>query len=185
VPTVDDTAARRLRDEEVRERLSRLEELLALVEQAPGPSGELALSAVTELSQVYGEALARAVSYALESTAPLEAFVRDELIGHLMVLHGIHPQPVRERIAHVVDELRPAVAERGGEIAFGGVEENVATVTLTMSGCGSSAQGLTQAVREAVLAVAPELAQVTITPQKARTAAFIPLGALADNRVPS
>jgi Fe-S cluster biogenesis protein NfuA len=179
-------AAARLRDDEVRERLSRLEHLLALVEETPGPSGELAMSAVTELAQVYGEALARAVCHAAESPALLESLVRDELIGHLLVLHDIHPEPAGPRVARAVDALRPMVAEQGGEIALLGVEDGVAKVTLSVggcgSGCGSSAQGLHQAVREAVLSVAPELDEVSIVagrpPAAPAPSAFIPLSSL-------
>lgn len=33
----------------------------------------------------------------------------DALLEHLLVLHGIHPDPVERRVAHALDELRPAV----------------------------------------------------------------------------
>ena len=172
----------RLRDEEVRARLDRLEDLLALVEKTPGPSGELALSAVTELAQVYGEALARVVDHAASAGATelLSAYTGDELIGHLLVLHGVHPEPVESRVARAVDEVQPAVVEHGGRLALRGIEDGVATVELTVGGCGSSGQGLRDAVREAVLCVAPELNDVNIASSRpAAQPAFVPLTTLS------
>jgi len=177
-----DAAPLRLRDEEVRARLDRLEDLLALVEKTPGPTGELAMSAVTELAQVYGEALARVVDRAASAEASelLDAFVQDELVGHLLVLHGVHPDPVESRVARAVDEVQPAVVEHGGKIALRGIEDGVATVELTVGGCGSSGQSMRDAVREAVLCVAPELTDVTIASARpAAEPAFVPLATLS------
>lgn len=174
-----DSARRpRLPDEEVRARLTRLEDLLALVEETPGPTAELAASAVSELAQVYGEALARAIDHAAASESPalLDALVGDELLGHLLVLHEIHPAPTQSRVAQAVEGLRPAVVEQGGQIALGGIDDGVATVNLTLGGCGSSGQGARQAVREAVLCAAPELTDVIIASSSPAAApAFVPL----------
>ncbi|MEU6643961.1 NifU family protein [Saccharomonospora sp. NPDC046836] len=169
----------RLRDEAVRERLARLDEVLEQVEEIPGPAGELALAAITELAQVYGEALARATGYAAEVPTLLETLVGDELLGHLLVLHDIHPEPVHRRVARVIDELRTAVTDGGGEIALAGIEHGVATVTLSTGGCGSAASGVRDAVRQAVLAVAPELTDVTmVVPAGEHDTAFIPIESL-------
>jgi Fe-S cluster biogenesis protein NfuA len=167
----DPTAADRLDDAAVRERLTGLDELLDRVEQIPGPAGELALEAVAALAEVYGEALARAMAL----TADPGAFVADELLGHLLVLHGIHPDPVERRVARALDEMAPALRERGGEVALAGLDDGVARVRLTVSGCGSA--GVEEEVRTAVLAVAPELHDVRReTPPRAPT--FVPLDSL-------
>lgn len=170
----------RLDDATVHERLTRLDELLEQVEAIPGPSGEVALEAVSALADVYGEALARATAYASGSPALIEAMTRDELLGHLLVLHGIHPDPVERRVAHALDELRPAVQERGGDVELAGIDQGVASVRLSISGCSSA--GVEDAIREAVLAVAPELSDVQRAPAAGgRDAAFIPLDALLRN----
>jgi Fe-S cluster biogenesis protein NfuA len=161
----------------VRERLTRLDELLAQVEAIPGPAGELALEAVSALAEVYGEALARATAYASDVPAVLTALTGDELLGHLLVLHGVHPEPVERRVAHALDELRPALRERGGDVELAGIDQDVATVRLSTKGCSSA--GVEDAIREAVLAVAPELSDVARAPTAGRRdAAFVPLDAL-------
>ncbi|EFE65374.1 predicted protein [Streptomyces viridosporus ATCC 14672] len=53
------------------------------------------------------------------------------------------------------------------------------------SGCGSASTGIEEAVREAVLAVAPELTAVEPVPETAsREAAFVPLDALSRRPAP-
>lgn len=176
--------ADRLRDDAVAARLGRLEELLGQLEQTPGPAGEIALDAVSELTRVYGEALARAVGYAAEVPAVLASFVGDELLDHLLVLHDIHPEPVDRRVGRAIEALRPGVAERGGEVELAGIDGGVARVSLSMSGCGSTTAGVRDAVREAVLAVAPELSDVTVESGGQRDPAFVPLTSLMAGGAP-
>lgn len=170
-------AAIRLDNAAVRDRLARLDGLLEQVEAIPGPSGEIALEAVSALAEVYGEALARAIAYASDTPGLTQSIVEDELLGHLLVLHGIHPDPVERRVTRALDELRPAVQERGGDLELSGIDRGVAMVQLSIKGCSSA--GVEDAVREAVLTAAPELSDVQRAPAAAkRDAAFIPVDTL-------
>ncbi|MFE1328444.1 NifU family protein [Streptomyces sp. NPDC058735] len=170
-----EAAPARLADPDVEARLARLDEVLDGLEPVPGPATE----AVRLLTEVYGEALARVLDHA---DGPLAArLADDELVGHLLVLHDIHPESAEQRAARAVERLRPAVRERGGDVEWAGVDGQVARVRLTTgggcgSGCGGGAPDVTEVVREAVLAMAPELTAVqslTQTPP-----AFVPLTTL-------
>lgn len=172
----------RLDDPAVQERLTRLEDLLGRLEQIPGPAGELALDAVSALAEVYGEALARATAYAAAAPSVVGAMADDELLGHLLVLHEIHPEPVEQRVVRALDGLRPAVQERGGDVELIGIEGSVATVRVSVSGCGSA--GVVDAVRDVVLAVAPELSDVRPAPAD-REATFVPLDSLLTRPAPT
>ncbi|GAA4858802.1 MULTISPECIES: NifU family protein [Saccharopolyspora] len=165
--------AERVDDAGVRERLARIDELLGQVEQAPGPAARIALDAVSALAEVYGEALARAVEQAGAAREPLLA---DELVGHLLVLHDLHPDPPERRVARALDALRPELAARGVEVALLGAADGVASVRLSGGGCGCSSAEAEEPVRAAVLAAAPELAEVRF--DGAAEAAFVPLDAL-------
>ncbi|SNQ52150.1 Nitrogen fixation protein NifU [Frankia canadensis] len=172
---------RRLDDRAVRERLAQLDEVLAKVERIPGPSGELALEAVSSLAAVYGEALARVVGHAAGAPEVTAALTADELVGHLLVLHDVHPEPVATRVSDAIERLRPAVRHRGGEIELVGIERGVAEISLTLGGCGSAATEVLDAAREVVLAVAPELSDVRRQPPSdgtSRDSAFVPLDAV-------
>jgi Fe-S cluster biogenesis protein NfuA len=171
-------APARLDDHAVRERLAVLDEQLAQLEATPGPIGELALAAVCGLAEIYGQALGRALD--LADPALVERMLGDDLIGHLLVLHGIHPQPVEARVARVIENLRAAPSARGAEIELAGIDQGVATVRVSVTGCGSSAAGgLKRAIRDALLAAVPELADVTTVPAgRPSPAAFVPLDSL-------
>ncbi|MEU4489801.1 NifU family protein [Streptomyces purpurascens] len=179
-----EAAGVRLADPDVEARLARLDGLLEGLESAPGPTTRSATEAVALLTEVYGEALARVMDHA---DGPLaENLAGDELLGHLLVLHDIHPEPAERRAARAVERLRPAVQERGGDVEWAGVEGQVARVRLTSgggcgsgSGCGGGGSGseVTDAVRAAVLAVAPELTAVEPLPSTPAPA-FVPLTTL-------
>ncbi|MEU9441705.1 NifU family protein [Streptomyces sp. NPDC048304] len=171
--------AGRLANPEVEARLARLNELLAGLESAQGPAGTTAVEAVRVLTEVYGEALARVLDLAAEQLSGQLA--GDELLGHLLVLHGLHPEPPARRAERAVDRLRPAVRERGGDVELVGVDGEVARVRVSEGGgCGSGCGGgptVADAVREAVLAAAPELTAVEQLPAPPAPA-FVPLDSL-------
>ncbi|WP_435281398.1 NifU family protein [Streptomyces koelreuteriae] len=175
-----EAAGARLADPEVEARLARLDDLLEGLESAPGPTTRSATEAVALLTEVYGEALARVMDHADGTLAGNLA--GDELLGHLLVLHDIHPEPAERRAARAVERLRPAVQERGGDVEWAGVEGQVGRVRLTSgggcgSGCGGGGSEVTDAVRAAVLAVAPELTAVEPLPSTPAPA-FVPLTTL-------
>ncbi|MER7896746.1 NifU family protein [Streptomyces sp. NPDC096046] len=179
-----EAAGARLADPDVEARLGRLDELLEGIESAPGPTTRSATEAVALLTEVYGEALARVLDHADERLA--ERLAEDELLAHLMVLHDIHPEPAERRAARAVERLRPAVQERGGDVEWAGVEGQVARVRLTTGGCGSGCGGggseVTDAVRAAVLSVAPEL--TAVEPVTETAPAFVPLTTLTHRGAP-
>ncbi len=152
---------RRLDDPTVRQRLTRLDDLLDRIEQVPGPTADAAMEAIQTLTEVYGEALARVMGHADEEL--LAHLHDDELICHLLVLHDLDPDPVQRRVERAVAMLRAEVETRGGHVELVGVDDGVARIRLSGGGCkscSSSASDLEVAVRESILALAPELRDV-------------------------
>jgi hypothetical protein len=96
-----------LTDEEVRRLVARLNDLLERLESLPGPGGDTALAAIEALTEVYGEALARVVAALGAGGATVAELAGDELIGHLLVLHGLHPDPVVARAVLTPPESGP------------------------------------------------------------------------------
>lgn len=169
----------RLDDREVTERLQALEEILAHLERLPGPTAETALDAVALLTQVYGEALARVMDRLAAHPDLAGALAADDLVGHLLGLHGVHPVPVAERITRALADIRPHLRARGGDAELIAVSDGVARIRLSARGCGSSAAQLRQAVEAAIGAAAPELSGIEqVTDPPARPAAFVPAEAL-------
>lgn len=175
---------RRLSDDAVQQRLSRIDEVVDVVEQTPGPTAEAALEGIQCLLEVYGEALARVVDVLPHHV--LEQLTGDELLAHLLVLHDLHPATVEDRVRQVLDELRPQLESRGGELELVGIDDGIARVRLSGGGCGHSSGSaeLEQAVADSVLALAPELGTVESVHDEAGTQALIPVEALFRRPVP-
>jgi Fe-S cluster biogenesis protein NfuA len=133
-------------DAAVRERVARVEELLGAIDGNPD-----AVAAVQGLVELYGEALQRVVA-----GASLED---DELLSHLLLVHGLHPVAVETRVAAALDEVRPYLGSHGGDVELLGVADGVARVRLqgTCNGCPSSTATLRHAIEEAIARAAPEL----------------------------
>ena len=169
--------ADRLTGQDVEHRLALLDDLLGRLEQIPGATAALGLDATRALAEVYGEALARLMDLLADQPQARQAAAADELVGHLLVLHGIHPEPVAERVTRALDRMRPAL--HGGDVQLAGIDDGVARIQLTGAGCASSAGPVELAVREAVLAVAPELSEVSVVSGAHRPdRAFVPLDAV-------
>ena len=169
-------------DAEVRARVSKADELLGRLEQLPGPATQAALEAIGALTEIYGAALARVIEMAAAGVASTQALASDELVGHLLILHGLHPDPPEQRITQALANMRDSLRD-GGDVELAGIHEGIATIRLTVKGCPSTAATLASAVRDVVYAAAPELAGVE--PVTAKPPALIPVEALSRGPGPS
>ena len=151
-----------LNDQEVERRIERLDGLLEQLERTPGATAASALEAVELLAGIYGEALSRVMLRVSSAPELVRQLVGDELLSHLLVLHELHPGSVHERVDRALDDVRPYLASHGGEVQLASIQDGVAVVRLsgTCQSCASSAATLELAVRDAVLAAAPELTRV-------------------------
>jgi len=151
-----------LDDQELRERVGRIETLLREIESFEDPNARAkAAEMVQTLLDLYGEGLARIVDHAAElgSRELKDALLDDELISHLMLLHGVHPVDIETRVLGALDEVRPYLESHGGNVQFLGIEGDKARVRLEGScdGCPSSTMTLKLAIEEAIQKAAPEL----------------------------
>jgi Fe-S cluster biogenesis protein NfuA len=170
-------APARLDDPAVRALLAVLNEQLDQLEAMPGPVSELGLTAVAGVAEIYGQALIRTLEMA--DPGAVERMLGDELIAHLLALHGIHPVSVETRLARVIDELRAAVSEQGGTVELDRLDETVAVVQVALGGRAPRSADIEHTVRRAVMTAVPELANVRIVPAGDSSAtAFVPLEAL-------
>jgi Fe-S cluster biogenesis protein NfuA len=167
----------RLDDPAVRALLAALNDQLDQLEAMPGPVSELGLTVVAGVAEIYGQALIRTLE--LADPAAVERMLDDELIAHLLALHGIHPESVEKRLTRVIDELRAAVSDQGGTVELDRLDETVAVVRVALGARASRSADVEHTVRRAVMTAVPELANVTIVPAGSASAtAFVPLEAL-------
>src|SRR3712207_933528 len=103
------------------------------------------------LLELYGEGLARmmeVVAQGEECERTFKAFTEDELISHLLLLHGLHPLDVETRVVQALEEVRPYLQSHGGNVELLGEEGGVACEGPQGSwdGCPSSTMTLKLAI---------------------------------------
>lgn len=169
----------------VGERIERLLDASA----AAGPlARERAEELVRLVVELYGAGLERVLDLAYDAgvldDGLLGAMADDELVSGLLLVHGLHPYPVEDRVARALDQVRPYMGTHGGDVELIEVTaDGVARLRMLGScdGCASSAVTLDLAVREAVEAVAPEVVRIEVVEEKtgpARSGGLIPVDAL-------
>jgi Fe-S cluster biogenesis protein NfuA/nitrite reductase/ring-hydroxylating ferredoxin subunit len=143
----------------------RIQNLLDASAAAGSVARERAEQLVREVTDLYGAGIERMMRMAVAANADLaEAFLRDELVASLLLVHGLHPHPVERRIADALDSVRPYLGSHGGDVHLLEVDGDV--VRLQFAGscktCPSSAVTLELAVEDAVRAAAPEISSIEV-----------------------
>jgi Fe-S cluster biogenesis protein NfuA/nitrite reductase/ring-hydroxylating ferredoxin subunit len=151
-----------LDDQQLTERVGRIETLLEEIESFKDPQARAKTAEMVQtLLELYGEGLGRIVECVgrLGGEDLKDELLGDELISHLLLLHGLHPVGLETRVLGALDEVRPYLESHGGNVQFLGIEGDVARVRLEGScdGCPSSTMTLKLAIEEAVQKAAPEL----------------------------
>jgi Fe-S cluster biogenesis protein NfuA/nitrite reductase/ring-hydroxylating ferredoxin subunit len=155
-----------LDDQGLQERVARMEALLGEIETLADPNARAKAAEMAQvLLELYGEGLARTmevVAQGNERERIFEALAEDELVSHLLLLHGLHPLDVETRVIRALEEVRPYLHSHGGNVELLGVEGGVARVRMEGScdGCPSSTVTLKLAIEEAVLNAAPDLERI-------------------------
>ena len=155
-----------LDDKGLQERVTRMEALLGEIETLSDPNARSkAAEVVGLLLELYGEGLARmmeVVAEGEERERAFDAFAEDELVSHLLLLHGLHPLDLETRVVRALEEVRPYLLSHGGNVELLGVEEGVARLRMqgSCSGCPSSTVTLKLAIEEAIQKTAPDLERI-------------------------
>jgi Fe-S cluster biogenesis protein NfuA/nitrite reductase/ring-hydroxylating ferredoxin subunit len=145
--------------------LTRVEGLLERLEQLPDDAARAtATEAVRAILDLYGEGLSRIVDAVAERDdgTLAEAMADDELVAHLLLVHGLHPIPVEQRVRAALEGVLPYLESHGGDVELLGVRDAVAHLRLqgSCSGCPSSSMTLKLAIEDAIFRAAPDVEEV-------------------------
>jgi len=147
--------------------MEQIEGLVRKVESLADPEARTsAIALMQALMEFHGAALDRLMELVAESGAGgyelLDRFGGDELVGSLLLLYGLHPLPLDERVMQALDKVRPYLDSHGGNVELLGIADGV--VRLRMEGscrsCPSSAMTLKLAIEEAIYAAAPDVIEI-------------------------
>jgi Fe-S cluster biogenesis protein NfuA len=161
------------------------EQIERMVERVNGLQDEDARTVALELMQslmdLHGAALARIVEVLSDSgdagRNSLAALGGDPLLCGLMVLYGVHPLSLEERVARAVEKVRPQVQKQGGTVELLDVNDSLVRVSIssTGNGCHSSPDALKSAVEQAIREAAPEVIEFVAEGVASSGAGFIPV----------
>jgi Fe-S cluster biogenesis protein NfuA/nitrite reductase/ring-hydroxylating ferredoxin subunit len=147
------------------EELARIDGLLEEADRLGDPAArELATGIAQALLDLYGEGLAHIVEEvaARDDGTLAAAFAGDELVSHLLLLHGLHPIPLEDRVRGALEEVAPYLGSHGGGVELLGIEDGVVRLALqgTCDGCPSSAATLKLAIEDAIRDAAPDVTAI-------------------------
>ena len=139
-----------MHDLQARELVARIDVLLEQVHD---------VELVQALVDLYGEGLARIVAHDPECIAGMAG---DEVVSHLLLLHGLHPVPLEDRVRGALADVRPYLEQHGGGVELLSVEGGVARLRLqgSCNGCPSSTATLTHAIEDAIGRFAPDIEEI-------------------------
>ena len=150
-------------------RLDRLDRLIQAVERFTDPAAKQQTREIVQaVLELHGIGLERLLSH-LEDAGPsgraiLDACANDDVVSGLLLLHGLHPADLAERVRQALESVRPYLRSHGGNVELLGVEEGVVRLRLEGSchSCPSSTITMQQTVEQAILDKAPEVTRVAV-----------------------
>jgi Fe-S cluster biogenesis protein NfuA len=152
-----------------RAKLERLDGLLREVEQFTDPTARAHMrNTVQAVLDLHGAGLERLLEHMSEAGEPgqhiLDACTRDGAVGGLLLLHGLHPLSLEDRVGQALEDVRPYLRSHGGNVEMLEVSDGVVRLRLQGSchHCPSSSVTMQQTVEEAILAKAPEIVAVEV-----------------------
>ena len=79
---------------------------------------------VREVVDLYGAALTRVMAV-VDDPVLADRLAADDLIGSLLLVHGLHPHDVTERVSRALDAVRPYLGSHGGDVRLLDVSNGV------------------------------------------------------------
>lgn len=143
---------------EFRRLADRVDRLLARVEDlAPDGPREDCLEAVQAVLDLHQQGLSRLLG--LLRPEEMDRLTADEVVSGLLVLHGLHPRSLEERVERALAEVRPYLASHGGDVEVVSLDGEGLRLRLqgNCHGCPSSLATLRGTIEQTLAERAPDL----------------------------
>jgi Fe-S cluster biogenesis protein NfuA/nitrite reductase/ring-hydroxylating ferredoxin subunit len=151
-----------------------------------GPAWQRVEELMREMLALYGTGLERVLEHAsaLGDAQDLASRLADDaLVSSILVVHGLHPVPLRERVQRALDRVQPYLrSHQGGVELVHLTEDGVVRLRMMGSchGCPSSAATMEHTVRQAIEDAAPEVTKVELVGQPRPAGDLVPLRSTRD-----
>jgi len=154
---------------EFQKRLQSIEVLLGEIEAAADPSLRTSVQQLMQLvMDLHGAGLERMLELIRSAGEGGEGIVqklgKDELVASLLVLYGLHPLSLEERLTQTLEKVRPRLRTHEGSVELLSLQDGAVRLRVQANGhgCGSTAQALKEMVEEAVYQGAPDITALTV-----------------------
>lgn len=164
----------------------RIDTLLDASASGGAVARERAEELVRLVADLYGAGLERVLEILYDAgqldDSVLAALADDDLVSSLLIVHGLHPYGVGQRVERALEQVRPYLGSHGGDVELLDVTaDGVVRLRLLGScdGCPSSSVTLQLAVEGAIEAAAPEVTGIEVeTPSSDPAGPLIPVESL-------
>jgi Fe-S cluster biogenesis protein NfuA/nitrite reductase/ring-hydroxylating ferredoxin subunit len=112
---------------------------------------------VSSIVQLYGDGLERI--FAALDDATRDRLADDGVVASLMLIHGLYPVPLEDRVREALDSVRPYMESHGGDVELVAVQDGGARMRLVghCESCPASESTLELAIKRALEETAPDL----------------------------
>jgi Fe-S cluster biogenesis protein NfuA len=161
----------------VRQSAERIEQALTELEQCADPRTlNLAEELLRLVSELYGAGLERVLEIVRARSPELvDELAADELVASLLLVQGLHPDSIENRVEEALASVRPFLGRHGGDVELLALDDELGAVKLRLlgscDGCPSSAATLRGAVEVAILEKAPEVTRIVVEESEPATPA--------------
>jgi Fe-S cluster biogenesis protein NfuA len=146
-------------------------ELVEQLESGTDPSVRgMAKELLESLMSLHGAAIERILEIASEAAEPGEAIIRkwgnDELVSSVLLLYGLHPEPLDARVVRALENSRGFLESHSASAELVSIREDGAvTVRLEVKssgGCGSSGAIVKSTLEAALQNAAPDATSIVV-----------------------
>ena len=94
----------------------------------------------------------------------VEDCVADPLLRNLLLLHGLHPIDVEQRVQQALARVRPQLQSHGGDVELLAIAPHAVRLRLNGSchGCAGSAATLKGLIEQAICELAPDIETIEV-----------------------
>jgi Fe-S cluster biogenesis protein NfuA/nitrite reductase/ring-hydroxylating ferredoxin subunit len=160
----------KLEEQAFQKGMQQIEGLLNTIETIADPAVRAsAEELIQKLLDLHGAGIERMMEIVADGGAPGDAIIdslaRDDLVGSLLLLYGLHPLDIETRVQQALEKVRPYLGSHGGNVELRGItSDGVVQLRLQGSchGCPSSAMTLKLAIEEAIYVAAPDVTALEV-----------------------
>ena len=179
-----------MRNQEMQAQIEKIQNLVEYFEQQPdSETRNRVLELLQALMDLHGNCLGHIISVIADhGTAGQEILgelSKDETVSGLLILYGLHPAPLQDRVQEAIEKLSHVFKPHNASIELLAIDEGAVRLRFTANGdgCHSSPATLREIINNTMLGAAPDITDLIIdevAPEPKLV--FVPLESLGKTR---